>query len=104
MIQRDTNRVRKLVAAGQELQTLNDVERTLLPLLPVSPEDLGIRTTETALEPVEIVIMRGVVPSRESSRDKSTQRCSRCSVHSLYSTDDTGRARQRCVRRSTALA
>ena len=33
----DTSRVRKLVATGDELQTLEDVKRTVLPLLPVSP-------------------------------------------------------------------
>lgn len=35
-IRYDTSRVRKLVATGAELRTISDVERALLPLLPVS--------------------------------------------------------------------
>jgi hypothetical protein len=35
-IRYDTNRVRKIVATGDELQTLDDVEDVLLPLLPLS--------------------------------------------------------------------
>jgi hypothetical protein len=34
----DTNRVRKLVATGDELGTLDDVEQALLPLLPLEVE------------------------------------------------------------------
>ena len=34
-IERDTGRVRKLVATGEDLRTIGDIERTLLPLLPV---------------------------------------------------------------------
>ena len=34
-IRYDTTRVRKLIATGEELQTLEDVQRTILPLLPV---------------------------------------------------------------------
>jgi hypothetical protein len=37
-IRYDTNRVRKLVAAGDELRTLDDVEQALLPLLPLEVE------------------------------------------------------------------
>jgi len=37
-IRYDTNRVRKLVAAGDDLQTLDDVEQALLPLLPLEVE------------------------------------------------------------------
>lgn len=36
-IRYDTSHVRKLVAAGDELLTLDDVKRAVLPLLPVSP-------------------------------------------------------------------
>ena len=36
-IRYDISRVRKLIAAGEELRELADVERTILPLLPVSP-------------------------------------------------------------------
>jgi hypothetical protein len=37
-IRYDTNRVRKLVATGDELPTLDDVEQALLPLLPLQVE------------------------------------------------------------------
>jgi hypothetical protein len=37
-IRYDTSRVRKLVATGDELQTLDDVEKALLPLLPLPVE------------------------------------------------------------------
>jgi len=43
----DTNRVRKIVATGNDLSSVKDVEACLLPLLPLSPEvsraaELGI--------------------------------------------------------------
>lgn len=37
-IRQDTSRARKLVAAGTELRTLADVERAVLPLLPIDPQ------------------------------------------------------------------
>jgi hypothetical protein len=37
-IRYDTNRLRKLVATGDELRTLDDVEQVLLPLLPLEVE------------------------------------------------------------------
>ncbi len=44
-IRYDTSRVRKLVATGDELKQISDVERTLLPLLPLeaaqAPSDSG---------------------------------------------------------------
>jgi hypothetical protein len=43
-IRYDTGRVRKLVATGDELQTLDDVKRALLPVLPLeveAPADTG---------------------------------------------------------------
>lgn len=39
-IRYDTTRVRKLVATGEELRTLGDIERTLLPLLPLAEAEL----------------------------------------------------------------
>ena len=36
-IRYDTTRVRKLISTGNELKALEDVRRTLLPLLPVTP-------------------------------------------------------------------
>ena len=36
----DTSRLRKLVATGEELRDLSDVERTLLPLLPLAPHEM----------------------------------------------------------------
>jgi hypothetical protein len=39
-IRYDTTRVRKLISTGEELRTLDDVKRTILPLLPVSPVSL----------------------------------------------------------------
>jgi hypothetical protein len=37
-IRHDVSRIRKLVATGEELQTVSDVERVLLPFLPI---DIG---------------------------------------------------------------
>lgn len=48
-IRRDTTRVRKLVATGQELSSPSDVERLLGPLLPLSPEP-GSARRGTALD------------------------------------------------------
>ena len=39
-IQRNTLHVRKLFAAGDELRTLGDVQRTLLPLLPLEGQEM----------------------------------------------------------------
>jgi hypothetical protein len=39
-IRYDTTRVRKLISTGEALTTLDDVKRTILPLLPVSPVSL----------------------------------------------------------------
>ena len=36
-IRYDTSRIRKLVATGDEVKTISDVERALLPLLPIEP-------------------------------------------------------------------
>ncbi len=38
----DTNRLRKLVATGEDLQTLDDVREALLPLLPLEVEPPGV--------------------------------------------------------------
>jgi hypothetical protein len=43
----DTNRVRKLVATGEDLATLNDVRSALLPLLPLVIDDPS--STQTSL-------------------------------------------------------
>jgi hypothetical protein len=37
-IRYNTSRVRKLLATGDDLRTIGDVERTILPLLPLAPE------------------------------------------------------------------
>lgn len=47
LIERDTSRVRKIVAAGDALRTTKDVERTLDPLLP-----LGLHPGQTKLHDV----------------------------------------------------
>jgi hypothetical protein len=39
-IRYDTTRVRKLISTGEELRTLEDVRRTILPLLPLTPVSL----------------------------------------------------------------
>jgi hypothetical protein len=48
-IRYDVTRVRKLVAAGEELTELADVERVILPLLPVSAPS-GIEPEASALD------------------------------------------------------
>ncbi|MGH2403880.1 MAG: hypothetical protein ACRDGN_05370, partial [bacterium] len=40
-IRYDTTRVRKLLATGEELRTVSDVERVLLPLLPLDEVEVG---------------------------------------------------------------
>ena len=48
-IRYDTSRVRKLVATGDDLSSLSDVERALLPLLPI----VGEEATTEATSPLE---------------------------------------------------
>jgi hypothetical protein len=48
-IQRNTTHVRKLLATGDELRTLDDIKRTLLPLLPLEG-DHAILEPRSALE------------------------------------------------------
>jgi hypothetical protein len=58
-IRYDTTRVRKLISTGDELQTLEDVRRTLLPLLPVTPVTLG--SPRNVLEQlVDALVERGL--------------------------------------------
>ena len=58
-IRYDTTRLRKLVATGDELQTLEDVRRAIMPLLPVSPASLaGTRAVLDQL--IDVLAARGV--------------------------------------------
>ena len=60
-IRYNTARVRKLIATGDELQTLEDVERTLLPLLPVAT--VAVTSPRDVLKSlVEALIQRGLDP------------------------------------------
>jgi hypothetical protein len=44
-IRYNTTRLRKLVATGEELRTISDVERVLRPLLPIGEEQVRLATT-----------------------------------------------------------
>jgi hypothetical protein len=55
----DTNRVRKLVATGEELRALSDVQRALLPLLPLDEVQIGPEAAALGLLP-EILAAKGV--------------------------------------------
>jgi hypothetical protein len=48
-IRYDTSRIRKLVATGDDLRSLNDVERILLPLLPLTQDEM----VEEQLSPLD---------------------------------------------------
>lgn len=62
-IRRDTGRVRKIVATGGELDSLQSIERVLLPLLPLGPE-LPPDLPQTALEVLpELLEHRGIPPA-----------------------------------------
>lgn len=65
-IRYDTSRVRKLVAAGDELQVVGDVERALLPLLPLDAVTVsaGERSALTMLP--DILAKHGVEPQAVS--------------------------------------
>jgi hypothetical protein len=58
-IRYDTTRVRKLISTGDELNTLDDVRRTILPLLPVSP--VALAPPENVLDQlVDALANRGI--------------------------------------------
>jgi hypothetical protein len=60
-IRYDTTRVRKLLAAGDDLKSLTDVERVLLPLLPLEPE-LEFDRQESALDMLPSLLSSKGVP------------------------------------------
>jgi len=60
-IRYDTSRVRKLVATGDELKTLADVERALLPLLPLDTE-VPLGEEESVLEMLPQILSNRNVP------------------------------------------
>jgi hypothetical protein len=59
-IRYDTSRVRKLVASGDEISHLGDIERVLLPVLPIECE--GARESETSVlhDLPEILAQKGI--------------------------------------------
>lgn len=60
-IRYDTSRVRKLVAAGDQLGTLSDVERALLPLLPLEAY-VALEEHESVLERLPELLARRDLP------------------------------------------
>jgi hypothetical protein len=48
-IRYDTGRIRKIVATGEDIRALSDVERTLLPLLPLTQSSVGTEKTPRRL-------------------------------------------------------
>ncbi len=60
-IRYDTNRVRKLVATGDELTSLSEVERALLPLLPLQVATASI-LAESVLDLLPMLLSRRGIP------------------------------------------
>jgi hypothetical protein len=60
-IRYNTGRVRKLLAAGDDLKSLADVERALLPLLPLEPE-LEFEEQELVLNMLPSLLSRKGIP------------------------------------------
>jgi hypothetical protein len=58
-IRYDTTRVRKLISTGDELRTLDDVKRTILPLLPVNPVALA-PPKDVLIQLVDALADRGI--------------------------------------------
>jgi hypothetical protein len=62
-IRQDTSRLRKLIATGDDLRTLNDVGRVILPLLPLE-SDISIEESSSALQMLpDLLAPRGVEPA-----------------------------------------
>lgn len=49
-IRYDTSRIRKIVATGEDLESVADVGRALLPLLPLSTEEVEMTDSQSLLE------------------------------------------------------
>jgi hypothetical protein len=49
-IRYDTNRIRKIVATGEDIRSLSDVERTLLPLLPLAHDTVELEEDASPLD------------------------------------------------------
>jgi hypothetical protein len=60
-IRYDTSRVRKLLATGDEIKGLADVEHALLPLLPLGPE-LQLDEQESVLNMLPALLSRSGIP------------------------------------------
>ncbi len=58
-IRYDTTRVRKLLATGEELKTVGDVERVLLPLLPLDEVEVGHQESTLEMVP-ELLTKKGI--------------------------------------------
>ena len=65
-IRYDTNRVRKLVATGDELTKLSDVERVLLPLLPLKIGNF-LNVGESVLEMLPRLLSQRGVPENATN-------------------------------------
>lgn len=63
-IRYNTSRVRKLIATGEDLSTITDVERTLIPLLPLttSAEEQNIQIDRVFDRLPETLAKRGISP------------------------------------------
>jgi hypothetical protein len=49
-IRYDTSRIRKIVATGEDMTSLNDIERTLLPLLPLAQDGIDLEEEQSPLD------------------------------------------------------
>ncbi len=60
-IRYDTSRIRKLVASGEDLTTLSDVDRVLLPLLPLEPAEVAMEDESSLLGSLpELLAQQGI--------------------------------------------
>lgn len=62
-IRSNTSHVRKLVATGDELRGVGDVERALLPLLPL-PAEAAVAGGRSALDPLPDLLSRRGIPEQ----------------------------------------
>jgi len=61
-IRYDTHRTRKLVATGDDLQSLSDVSRVLAPLLPLELDTAAIRDTQSLLDELPNHLVEAGIP------------------------------------------
>jgi hypothetical protein len=83
-IRYDTSRIRKIVATGDDLVSLNDVERALLPLLPLAQNESDIDEAQSPLDELPEQLEQTGIARELAETAVAAFRAHRPIVHELH--------------------